>query len=79
MNEYIPKLNYLQHINVYIALWLAKHSLGRGRNRLSINSRIGKVIPKGDNKWEKGKLVCIGASEGMSELMRMVRAITSMS
>ena len=76
MNEYIPKL---QHINVYIALWLANHSLGRGSNRLSINSRIGKVIPKGDNKWEKGKLVCIGASEGMSELMRMVRAITSMS
>ena len=30
-----------------------------GNNRLSINSRIGKVIPKGDNKWEKGKLVCI--------------------
>ena len=34
-----------------------------GSNRLSINSRIGKVIPKVDNKWEKGKLICIGASK----------------
>ena len=41
-------------------------------------SRIGKAIPKGDNKWEKGKLICIGASKDMSELMRMVRAIASM-
>ena len=48
-------------------------------NRVSINSRIGKAIPKGDNKWEKGKLICIGASKDMSELMRMVRAIASMS
>ena len=46
---------------------------------LSSNSRIGKAIPKGDNKWEKGKLICIGASKDMSELMRMVRAIASMS
>ena len=45
-----------------------------------LNSRIGKAIPKGDNKWEKGKLIiCIGASEDMSELMRMIRAIASMS
>ena len=48
-------------------------------NILSTNSRIGKAIPKGDNTWEKGKLVCIGASKNMSELMRMVRAIASMS
>jgi len=41
-----------------------------GSNRLSINSRIGKVIPKRDNKWEK--VMCIGASKDMSELMRMV-------
>ena len=48
-------------------------------NRLSINSRIGKVIPTGDNKWEKGKLICIGigASKDMSEFMRMVRVIAS--
>ena len=46
-------------------------------NRLSINSNIGKVIPKWDNKWEKGKLICIGASKVMSELIRMVRAIAS--
>ena len=45
-----------------------------------LNSRIGKAIPKGDNKWEKEKLIiCIGASEDMSELMRMIRAIASMS
>ena len=53
-----------------------------GSNRLSINSRIlriGKAIPKGDNKWEKGKHICIGASKDMSELMRMVRVIASMS
>ena len=51
-------------------------------NRFSIqriNSRIGKAIPKGDNKWEKGKLLYIGASKDKSELMRMVRAIASMS
>ena len=44
-----------------------------------LNSRIGKVIPKRDNKWETGKLICTGASKDMSELMRMVRAIASMS
>ena len=49
-----------------------------GSNRLSIYSRIGKVIPKGDNKWEKGKLICICASKNMSELIRMVRAIASL-
>ena len=43
------------------------------------NSRIGKAIPKADNKWEKGKFICIGVSKDMSELMRMVRAIASMS
>ena len=48
-------------------------------NRLGINSRIGKAIPKGDNKWKKEKPICIGASKDMSELMRMVRAIASMS
>ena len=48
-------------------------------NRLSINSRIEKAIPKGDNKWEKGKLICIGASKDMSDLMWMVRAIASTS
>ena len=44
-----------------------------------LNSRIGKAIPKRDNKWETGKLICPGASKDMSELMRMVRAIASMS
>ena len=48
-------------------------------NRLSINSRIGKAIPKWDKKWEKGKLISIGASKDMSELMRMFSAIASMS
>ena len=51
-------------------------------NRLSFHSRIGKAIPKGLSKWEKGKLMwigSIGASKDMSELMRMVRAIASMS
>ena len=67
------------YLHYNIVLWLAKHSLGRGSNTLSINSRIGKVIPKGHNKWEKRKLVCIGACKDMSELMRMVRAIASMS
>ena len=33
-----------------------------------LKSRIGKAIPKGDNKWGKGKLICIGASKDMSEL-----------
>ena len=50
-----------------------------GSIRLGINSRIEKVIPKGDNEWEKGKLICIGASKDMSELMSMVRAIAFMS
>ena len=48
-------------------------------NRFSIKSRIRKVIPKGDNKWEKGKLICIGASKNMSELIGMAGAIASMS
>ena len=46
-----------------------------GSNRLGISSRIGKVIPKGDNKWEKGKLICIGARKNMLKLIRMVRVI----
>ena len=33
-----------------------------------LKSRIGKAIPKGDNKWGKGKLIYIGAIKDMSEL-----------
>ena len=50
-----------------------------GSNRVGINSRIGDVIPKGDNKWQKRKSICVSASKDMSELMRMIRAIASMS
>lgn len=38
-------------------------------NRLSINSRHGKAIPKGDDKWEKGANIymhCIGTSKDMA-------------
>ena len=78
------KLNYLQQINIYITfqycLMDAKAFAWKSVTDLALlNSRIGKAIPKGDNKWEKGKLKCIGASKDMSELMRMVRAIASVS
>ena len=72
------KEKLLKEINKYLNYGRQSIRL-EGSNRLTINSRIGKVIPKGDNKWEKGKLICIGASKDMSELMRMVRAIASMS
>ena len=67
----LPKLKYLQHINVHInCITILSYDWQsirlEGSNRLSINSRIGKVIPKGDNKWEKGKLICIGKSKNMS-------------
>ena len=37
------------------------------------------VIPKGDNKWEKVKLICIGGSKNMSELTGMVGGTAYMS
>ena len=37
------------------------------------------VIPKGDNKWEKGTLICIGARKNMFELIGMVKSIAYMS
>ena len=40
--------------------------------------RIGKTIPKGDNKWERGKLICINASKTMSELIRVLEALLSL-
>ena len=32
----------------------------------ALTAELGKVIPKGDNKREKGKLICIVASKDMS-------------
>ena len=38
----------------------------------ALTAELGRPgVPKGDNKWEKGKLICIGASKDMSELMRI--------
>ena len=37
------------------------------------------VIPKGDNKWEKVTLICIGARKNMFELIGMVKSIAYMS
>ena len=75
------KLNYLQQIYIYTALQycLMDGKAFAWKSVTDFNSRIGKAIPKADNKWEKGKFICIGASEDMSELMRMVRAIASYS
>lgn len=51
----------------------------KGSNRPNINSKHGKAIPKGDDKWEKGELICVSASKDMSELMRVVRAFAFVS
>jgi len=51
-------------------------------DRLSINSRHGKAIPKGDDKWEKGANICIVLAQAkiwLQELMRVVRLIASKS
>ena len=38
----------------------------------ALTTELGRPLQKGNNKWEKGKLISIGASKDMSELMRMV-------
>ena len=40
---------------------------------------MGRLFKKGDNTWEKGKLICIGAGKNMSKLMRVIGAITTMN
>ena len=78
------KLNYLQQRNIYIALQFClmdgKALAWKSVTDSALTAELGRPFPKGDNnKWDKGKLICIGASKDMSELMRMVRAIASMS
>ena len=51
----------------------------KSSNRLGISSRHGKTIPKGDNTWEKGTLICICVGKTMSKLMRVLRAIATMN
>ena len=44
----------------------------------ALTAELGRSFQRWD-KWEKGKLICIGTSKNMSELIGMVGAIASMS
>ena len=61
INKYMHKLNYLEHINVYIALQYCL-MVGKAFAWKALTAELRKVIPEGENNWEKGKLLCIGTS-----------------
>ena len=76
------KLNYLQQINIYIALQYClmdgKAFAWKSVTDSALTAELGRPSQKGITSGKKEN-ICIGASKDMSELMRMVRAIASMS
>ena len=50
-----------------------------GSNRPNINKRRGQAFPKRSDKKKKRELICIGASKDMSEHVRVVKVINSIS
>lgn len=50
-----------------------------GRNRLNVNNRREQAFPKRSDKKKKLELICIGASKDMSEHMRVVKVMNSIS
>ena len=46
---------------------------------LVLTAELGRSFQRGITSGKKENLICIGASIDMSELMRMVRVIASMS
>ena len=50
-----------------------------GRNRLNVNNRREQAFPKRSDKKKKLELICIAASKDMSEHMRVVKVMNSIS